>query len=63
MLSVLPIPISNYQLVTLVLIIGNIRTLATFNKIVCWRHSPGERVDDGAVAADAAKNIFDIVIG
>ena len=26
-------------------------------------HFPGRRVDDEAVAAEAAKNIFDIVIG
>lgn len=28
-----------------------------------WGHSPGGRMDDEAVAAEAAKNIFNIVIG
>ena len=61
--NVVSVANSNFQLATLVLIIGNILTMATFNKIVCWGHSPGRRADDDEVTAEAATNIFDIVIG
>ena len=39
--KVLPVPIPNFQLATLVLAIGNISTLATFHKatIPQWQHS------------------------
>ena len=50
--NVVSVANSNFQLATLVLIIGNILTLATFSKIVWWGPSPGGRVDDEVVVAD-----------
>ena len=40
--NVVSVANSNFQLATLVLIIGNILTMATLNKIVCWGHSQEE---------------------